>query len=119
MVDTFDYADARADAEELIAEFGQASVIRRQTNSGPVYDPAIIETDYACTLVDLDIDESKIDGTIIARGDRMAYVSTAGLSITPDLADKIIIGSEVHAIRNVKPLSPAGTVVLWELIIRK
>ncbi|SOC45758.1 hypothetical protein SAMN05892877_117147 [Rhizobium subbaraonis] len=115
----FDYARARSTAERLIAKFGQVGAIRRMTASGPSYDPTLTPVDYPCTLVDLDIDERTIDGTLIMRGDRMVYLSTAGLGIVPELSDKVMIGDVEHAVVSVQPLQPAGTVVMWQIIARK
>lgn len=114
---TFDYAKSRATAERLIAKFGMAGTIRRSVSSGPSYDPVITDVDYACQLVVLEIDLSKVDGTLIQKGDRMVYVSTAGLSIQIVESDKVVIGGKEHAIRQCKPLSPAGLTVYYELII--
>lgn len=111
----FDYARARATAERLIAKFGTAGAIRRAVTSGPDYDPDITETDYACTLVTLEYDDAKVDGTLIRKTDKLIYVSTAGLSITLTESDKVIAAGEVYAIENLKPLSPAGIVVFWEV----
>lgn len=114
----FDYALSRATAERLISRFGMAGTIRRSVSSGPSYDPVITDVDYACQLVVLEIDLSKIDGTLIQKGDRMVYVSTAGLSIQIAESDKVVIGGKEHAIRNVKPLSPAGLIVFYEVIVQ-
>ena len=113
----FDYARARATAERLIAKFGTAGAIRRAVKTGPDYDPEITETDYPCTLVILEIDISKIDGTLIQQGDRMVYVSTKGLTIEVTVSDKLIIAGKEHAIKQCRPLSPAGLTVYYELII--
>lgn len=114
---TFDYTEMQAVAEELIAEFGMAGTIRRSVSSGPAYDPVITDVDYPCQLVVLEIDLSKVDGTLIQKGDRMVYVSTAGLSIQIVESDKVVIGGKEHAIKQCKPLSPAGLTVYYELII--
>lgn len=113
---TFDYAEVRDVAEELIAEFGQAGSIKRTTASGPAYDPTLTTTSHACTLVVLDIALDKIDGTLIEATDRMAYVSTEGLAINITTADRIEVGGVEHAIKMVRPLNPAGTVVYWEVV---
>lgn len=112
---TFDYTEMQAVAEELIAEFGTTGAIRRMVTSGPDYDPEITETDYACTLVTLEYDDAKIDGTLIRKTDKMIYVSTAGLTITLAESDKVIAAGEAYAIENLKPLSPAGIVVYYEI----
>jgi hypothetical protein len=113
----FDYAEMVAVAEELIAEFGMPGAIRRQTNSGPAYDPSIIETDYPCMLAVLEYEDSKVDGTLIRRTDKMIYLSTAGLSITPVESDKVL-ADRAFSIISLKPLSPAGVVVFWEIQAR-
>lgn len=115
---TFNYARSRSTAERLIAKFGMPGFIRRQTNTGPAYDPVVINTDYPCTLVVLEYEDSKIDGTLIRRTDKLIYLSTQGLSITPGEADSIIAG-EIFAIVNIKPLSPAGINIFWEIQARK
>lgn len=112
---TFDYAKSRATAERLIAKFGTTGAIRRTVKTGPDYDPEITETDYACTLVTLEYDDGKVDGTLIRKTDKLIYVSTAGLGIILADSDKLIAAGEVYAIENLKPLSPAGIVVYYEV----
>lgn len=114
---TFDYAKSRATAERLIAKFGTAGAIRRSVKTGPDYDPDITDTDYTCTLVTLEIDMSKIDGTLIQKGDRMVYVSTQGLPIEIAESDRIVVAEKEHVIKQCRPLSPAGLTVYYELII--
>jgi hypothetical protein len=109
------YARLRQTAERLISKFGQGGAIRRATMSGPAYDPETVTTDHACQLAVMQYTDDKIDGTLIVRGDKLVYLSTAGLSIEPSTADKLVIGGEEHAIVNTKPLSPAGLIVFWEI----
>ncbi|AGB71749.1 MULTISPECIES: hypothetical protein [Rhizobium] len=115
----FDYDKARATAERLITKFGQRGSLRRITNAGPDYDPVQTREDFACSLVDLDHSQAHIADTLIQRGDRMVYLSTEGLSITPTLADRMLIGGIEHAIVDIQPLSPGGTVVFWQLQVRR
>ncbi|QIB36877.1 hypothetical protein G3A56_01760 [Rhizobium oryzihabitans] len=109
------YDEMREVAEEMIAEFGMPGAIRRAVKTGPDYDPEITETDYPCTLVTLEYDDAKVDGTLIRKTDKMIYVSTAGLNITLAESDKVVAAGEVYAIENLKPLSPAGIVVYYEV----
>ncbi|WP_267550075.1 hypothetical protein [Rhizobium rhizogenes] len=118
-MEVFDYGKARATAERLIAKFGQRGSLRRITSAGPDYDPVQISEDFACLLVDLDHNQTHIGDTLIQRGDRLVYLSTKGLSITPTLADKVLIGGVEHAIVDLQPLSPGGTVVFWQLQVRR
>ena len=119
MTARFDYADAQNTAIELIEEFGQTGAIRRSVSNGDVFNPILTDTDYPCTLVVLDYNKRDVDGTLIRQTDQMAYVSTAGLAVTPEVTDRLVVGSDVLTIVNVKPLAPAGTVVFHELQVRR
>lgn len=112
---SFDYARSRATAERLIAKFGAGGFIRRSITSGPDYDPVITHEEYDCQLVTLEYSDKDVDGTLIRNTDKLIYISTAGLTITLEKSDKIIAAGEEHAIENLKPLSPAGIVVFWEV----
>lgn len=109
------YEEMRDVAEEMIAEFGTTGAIRRTVQSGPSYDPVLTDTDYPCTLVTLEYDDAKVDGTLIRKTDKLIYVSTAGLTITLAESDKVIAAGEAYAIESLKPLSPAGLVVFYEI----
>ncbi|MFK0163498.1 hypothetical protein [Rhizobium sp. NPDC090279] len=115
----FDYDRTRATAARLIAKFGGKGSLRRISNTGLDYDPAQTSEDFACSLVDLDHSQAHVADTLIQRGDRMVYLSTEGLSITPALADKVLIGGVEHAIVDIQPLSPGGAVVFWQLQVRR
>ncbi|MGN6774256.1 hypothetical protein [Rhizobium sp.] len=115
----FDYDRARATAMRLIAKFGQKGSLRRITNSGPDYDPVQASEDFPCSLVDLDQSQAHVADTLIQRGDRMVYLSTEGLSITPTLADRLLIAGTEYAIVDIQPLSPGGAVVFWQLQVRR
>ena len=114
----FDYPRARAAAERLIAKFGMPGALRRSTPSGPANAPIITDTDHACTLAVLDYEDARIDGTLIRRSDRLVYLSTAGLGVAPDQSDRIIAG-EIYVIVRLRPLSPAGVVVYYEVQVRR
>lgn len=118
-MDAFDYGKTRATAERLIAKFGQRGSLRRVVNSGPDYDPVQTSEDFLCSLVDLDQSQVHVADTLVQRGDRMVYLSTEGLSITPTLPDKVLIGGVEYAIVDIQPLSPGGTVMFWQLQVRR
>lgn len=116
---SFDYTRTRATAERLIARFGQTGAIRRTVSDGDVFNPSQTTTDYAATLVVLDFAKKDIDGTLILQTDQLVYVSTASLAISPEVTDRLVVGGAVLTIVNAKPLAPAGTVVFWELQVRR
>ena len=115
----FNYANAQATAERLIANFGQSATLSKTVNSSTAYNPTRTTTGYACTVAVLDYRNAEIDGTLVKRGDKKVYISTDGLTVSPEVHDTLTIGSEVHAILAVMPMSPAGTVVYWEVQARR
>jgi len=117
----FDYARSKSTAESLLAKFGQTVTLKRDTaGAGPAYNPgAPTTTSYSATAVVLDYSDYERDGTFIQTGDKKVYLSTSGLSITPALSDKMVVNSDTHSIINIKPLNPGGTVLLYEIQIRR
>lgn len=115
----FDYFDAQTTASDLIAEFGQTGALRRTVSDNDPFNPSQTTTDYPCTFAVLDYAKSLVDGTLIKQTDQMVYLSTSGLSVSPETTDKLVVGGAVLSIQNVKPLSPAGTVLMWELQVRQ
>lgn len=112
---TFDYAKAQATAERLIANFGTAATLKQVASSGTDYNPTLTPTNHACTVVTLDWKNEEIDGTLIKSTDRKILISTDGLSVVPAIGDTLTIGSDVLLlVEPFKPLSPAGTVVMYE-----
>lgn len=128
---TFDYARTRATAERLIARFGQTGALRRTTDDADPFNPTQTTTDHPCTFAVLDYAKKDIDGTLIRETDQMVYLSTAGLAIAPETTDRLVaggawsgspatyVGGSPMTVVNVKPLSPAGMVLMWELQVRK
>lgn len=110
----FDYSRAKATAERLIARFGKSGSIRRRTSTGDEWDPTRTLTDYDATLVVIDYSLSERSGTLIGATDRKVLISTAGLTITPTNADKLVVDGDEHEIVRIVPLEPGATVVMWE-----
>lgn len=115
----FDYANAQATAERLIAKFGQSATLKQTANSGTAYNPTRTTTSHTCTVVVVDYKNFEIDGTIIKQGDKRVLVSTGGLAVAPAVHDVLAIGGVDHAVLAVMPLDPGGTTVYWELQARR
>ena len=116
----FDYAKSAATADRLIKRFGQAATLIRQVHiGGPDYDPTFAKQSRDCTVAVLEYENREIDGSRIQTGDKKVLVSAVGLSPEPSTADRIDIGGEEHAVVSVKPLSPAGTAVFYEVQARR
>lgn len=115
----FNYTRLQDTAKRLIARFGQTGALRRMESDNDPFNPSQTPVDHVCTFAVLDYAKKDVDGTLIRQTDQMVYLSVAGLSITPETTDQLIVGGAVMTVVNVKPLSPAGTVLFYELQVRK
>jgi hypothetical protein len=117
----FDYAKARATAERLLGRFGQAmTLVVPGAATGDPWNPTLgAPVSHACKGVVLDYSVHDRKNTLILAGDRQVYLSTEGLTATPDPAHKLTIGGETLAIVEVKPLNPGGTTILYEIQVRR
>lgn len=118
MTDTFDYLESRDDADELIAEFGQAVQIRRDVQSGPDYAPVLTPTytDTVASQVEFTLKQIQ-SGTVIAGAER--WIIAAGPLVAAGVTamappDRIKVAGVERSILVAKPLAPAGTVVLFD-----
>lgn len=118
---TFDYSRMVRTANRLIARFGQSAAIRRTTvdMSDPLEPGDPVTTDHACTAVVTDYTMQERAGTLIKATDRKIIVSTAGVTITPKISDKLVVGDEVYSLVTIDPLNPGGTLLLWQMQARR
>lgn len=120
---TFDYAGIRDNvANKLIDKFGQPGTIRAPgAKTGDKWNPTIgAPTTEACVLVELEYTQSEIDGTLILAKDKKVLVKVGGLTKEFMVnATELIYGGVTHiVVQPVKPLSPGGVLLLWELQVR-
>ena len=119
----YDYSRAVATANRLLTRFGQLGAIRRTgAPTGPAYDPtpgAVV--DHPARFAMLDYEASEIDGTRVLATDKKALLAVGSLTITVALDDKLVEadGTVYKIIPPLKPLSPAGTVVMYEIQCRR
>lgn len=132
MIEKFDYIESEQDADEIIEEFGQVGAIQRTVIKPPPNDwtpGEEVTTYYAIKVVPLPIEEKNIDGTLIKAGDQQALISPKGLTITPEVSDILLIngafeggvytGGQAWMISLLKPLGPAGLVVLYDTVVSR
>jgi len=114
------YAEDQADAAELIEEFGQAGSLREMVKTGPAYDPTLTAEDHAVSFAVLDYDVRQIDGARILATDKMVYLSAVGLTIEPKPGHMLVeSGGGLYNVVNARPLNPGGTVVYYEVQVRR
>lgn len=114
---TFNYTASLNTASRLIANFGQAATLkRRSVSGGNVWDASTgtpTTTDYAVTLVVVPQKKKEPNGSLTVVNEVTIYLDALGLTITPAVSDCLYIGTQTYEIKEVEPLSPAGTVVLY------
>jgi hypothetical protein len=119
------YTDIRLIAQNLLKGKGQTIMLTYQGSSS--YNTstggATISTSTASVYgAVFEYGNKNIDGTLIKVGDKQLLLSalnTAGTAITaPVVNDTVTINSVAYTITQVKTLSPAGTVVLYDCNIR-
>lgn len=111
---------------------GYPATIRRVSNTATQYDPAGGTTTIAYTtvyVVENTIQERDRDGTLTGTVRRSLLVGT-GAGIVPNKADKVVVGmtrADVQSagdtavdweeIDDVRPLSPAGVDLMYEIML--
>lgn len=121
----FDYAKSATTALRLLARFGQDVTLTHEATG--VYDPALGTAPVTVTtetrkaaLFDYDrinFGETLQDGTRIQAGDRRCLMGTDGS--VPTTFDFVTVSGVKYPIKVVKVLNPAGTPILYDMLIRK
>jgi hypothetical protein len=119
------YAKMQATANRLLKGKGQSITLSRQTAGA--YDPAtgtaaVTTTTQTAYGAMFEYGDKNIDGTLIKEGDKQLLLSalnSAGTAlVAPALNDTVTINTVVYTVVRIKPLSPAGTTVLFDCNIR-
>jgi hypothetical protein len=118
----FNYTKLQATAQRLITKFGKEWTVRRLTKG--TYNPAAntrstdATTNYTAKAVRTEYKAYQIDGEVIQRGDFKLLLEAAGLAITPATTDKMVDGSAIYQIINIKEIKPASTILYYEIQVR-
>ncbi len=122
----FDYSEIATDVDETLAEFGQTVTVTTKTGGTYSTSTGVItptSTTQTGTGAVFDYPTRNIDGNLILIGDKQLLLSpknSAGAALTaPAVNDTVTIGGVVWTVTMVKPLSPAGTVVMYDCNLRK
>ncbi|UYW34473.1 hypothetical protein [Methylorubrum extorquens] len=125
----FNYARARRTADRLITRFGGPGELRRDAEpndgdmtNGLTPEPgAASDEKHPCTLVVVDYSDEERKDSLITQGDRRALIATKGLTVRPDESFSLVLFAdpEPYQIVSCKPLSPAGTDVLYDAQVRR
>jgi hypothetical protein len=112
------YTRLEATAKRLIAKYGKAAVLVRETKTGPAHDPSVVETPYSCMVADIGYSITDRDASLVQVGDKVGLMSTA-VEVTPEKGDKLQIDGGTYSFVDLKPLNPGGLVLLYEYHARK
>jgi hypothetical protein len=119
------YAKMQATANRLLKGKGQSITLSRQTAGA--YNPAtgtaaVTTTTQTAYGAMFEYGDKNIDGTLIKEGDKqllLSAINSAGTAlVAPALNDTVTINTVVYTVVRIKPLSPAGTTVLFDCNIR-
>lgn len=114
------YGNLAAVATRLLTSKGQSITFSREVQSA--FNPTTgVATTSTTTFsgygAAFDYNSSEIDGEIIQKGDiRLVLEATA---TAPIIGDTCTIDSDAYRAMNVKPTSPAGTPVIYEVQLRR
>ena len=127
---TFDYASAQADADELIAEFGASSTLRRIDNPYDENTGASTEevTTYTANAVLLSMADA---GRMFGAGDRafsdlfdgatkrerrLGLISPKDLAVTPVTGDRLVFAGATWEVLGVDTLKPDGATAVLHTV---
>jgi len=114
------YGNLAAVATKLLTDKGQSVVFTRKTTL--IFDPVkgrnnVTTSTFSGYGAAFDYNRSEIDGELVQRGD-IRFLMEA-ITTAPALGDTCVIDSVTYRVMNVKPTSPGGTVVMYEVQLRK
>ena len=115
----FNYAPLQNTAERLIRRYGKTGTLTQEAASGDAWNPSLTPSGDTVRLATFNYNESQVDGTVIRQGDLRAIVSTEGLTVTPSINDRVTVDSVDYKAVNVAQLKPAGTVLYWDMQLRR
>lgn len=120
--DPLNYAEARDDADGLIADFGTAAAVRRNIASGTVFDPVLTPTDYPTLAVRVAFTLAQLQGGDILSTDQRWLVAAGPLvSLGNILPNDVLVvnGVVVGTLLKSGPIDPtAAFVVMYDCQVR-
>ena len=116
-----DYSQLAQTAKSLITKFGKdwthRSIVKGSYTPSTNTVAADTTTDVTVKAVKQDYNHSQVDGTIIKQGD--VKLICEALTTEPTTHDYMVDGLEVWNIIKIKEINPGGTVVFYEMQLRK
>ena len=114
------YSGLQTVAANLLASKGQLLTFSRDTETSFDPGPGDVQSTpstYTGNGVALDYNKGEIDGTVVVKGDIKLILEAT--TTAPINGDRVTIDSIIYRVMTVKPTSPAGIVVIYEIQLRK
>ena len=113
-------ASLQKTASKVIGKFGGALTYRQVT--GGVYNATagvVGEklTDYALRGVLQDVNAREVN-ELVQAGDKRLFIAATDLAITPNTADRVVIGAVSHQIISVQTIEQDNQPITYELVLR-
>lgn len=120
---SFNYANSKATADRLLAQFGRTVTLRRVAQSAYDDDTSTVTlatTDVSVTAVLVGIsDHERAGNPAILAGDRRALIAVGALASPPVVGDRLVVDGAEWQVIAAEPVSPAGVDVLYKTQIRR
>lgn len=113
----FDYAKLKAKVSPMIARFGMPVTVRRPGGVDRVDGVQVVipATSFAIIGLRDDYQPKEIDGTRIINGDTKFICQAKEVMRVGDI---VSINNIDHRVINTNPISPAATIMLYQLQLR-
>lgn len=120
------YDKAAATSLRMLTAFGKSVTLRTftlgtyDTTTGTVAEPTSADETRKAVILEFSRRESGTmlrNGTLITSSDKRCLMDANG--VAPLLASRVVDGTTEYTIQDVKELNPAGTPILYDLVIRK
>ncbi len=116
------YTRAAATSLRLLTKYGRDVTLRTytpgsyNTSTGTV-SPSTSDATRKGALFDYGKGQERVRETLITAEDKRCLLDANGSA--PQLKDHIVVGTDNYVIMSVGVINPAGTVALYDLMIRK
>jgi hypothetical protein len=107
-------------ASKLMSKFGGALTYRKVTSgtynatTGTMGETA---TDYVLRGVLQDVNGREVN-ELIQAGDKRLFIAATDLAVTPNTADRVVIGAISHQIISVQTIEQDNQPITYELVLR-
>jgi len=119
----FDYTALNTGTvQPLIDEFGkdgELSINVPDSGAEPYESQIGVAVLYPIRLVQTVFKKDNNNGTLVEEGDVLYLVSTKGVTVDPELADRIIVDGLEYQVIRIDPLKPGPVIMLWKIHARK